>query len=301
VARFRDNERLLAVEPIYELGGLAIERVQRFDETALLADIERWTSWSFRIMLSGTRYIRYGEQSYVLAPSTIFLAGPLCEPVRTSALPGTGSDTVVLRFTTQRWRRFVDEHSCFGSRNAGILAADCEQPCLALRIVPPQLIHLVRRLIAAREALHPAPLELENHCRWLLQLLGELQYANGVRRTDRELSRRIEAAQTEIVRTLAERPSLRRVAAGLNVSMRQLQRDFVAVTGLTPLRYRNLIRLSEANTLLAETSLPIAAIAEQLGYPSLANFSAAFRQAYDCTPRQVRESAALSQPPAYGH
>ncbi len=298
MARFRDNEHLLAVEPIYERGGLAIERVQRFDETVLLADTEQWSSWSFRIMLGGTRYVRYAEQSYVLAPSTVLMSSPLVEPVHSSTLAGTGSDLVVLHFSGQRWRRFVELHPGFRAHNADALEGSPPRPFLGLRIAPPQLVHIVRRMIVAREALHPLPLELDNHCRLLLQLLGELQFRGGARRTDRELSRRIQAAQSEIIRTLAERPSLHNVADGLNVSLRQLQRDFVAVTGLTPLRYRNLIRLSEANMLLAETALPIAEIAQQLGYPSLANFSAAFRQTYQCSPRQMRDSAGTGVGPS---
>jgi AraC-like DNA-binding protein len=46
--------------------------------------------------------------------------------------------------------------------------------------------------------------------------------------------------------------------------------------------------MSEANSMLAETSMPIAQIAALLGYVSQAHFSAAFRQAYHCSPREVR-------------
>jgi AraC-like DNA-binding protein len=53
------------------------------------------------------------------------------------------------------------------------------------------------------------------------------------------------------------------------------------------------MRLSEANLLLAETRLPISEIAAQLGYTSPGHFSAAFRRAYDCSPRDVREPSRL--------
>ena len=44
----------------------------------------------------------------------------------------------------------------------------------------------------------------------------------------------------------------------------------IAASGAMRVRYRNIIRLSEANMLLAETGLPIAEIAARLGYPGLA-------------------------------
>ena len=84
------------------------------------------------------------------------------------------------------------------------------------------------------------------------------------------------------------------LADALGVSPRQLQRDFLACTGMTPIRYINLMRLSEANFLLAETQLPIAEIATALGYVSPTHFSAVFRQVYNCSPRDVRESSRLS-------
>ena len=141
-----------------------------------------------------------------------------------------------------------------------------------------------------RQAPHAAPRALENQCALLLDLILELRFGIEVRRDDHAQRRRVEAAQRRIVEALAQSPSLEQVAAELNVSLRQLQRDFLAFTGLTPVRYRNTMRLGEANRLLAETSLPIAEIAARLGYANVTHFSAAFRHDYHSSPREVRDS-----------
>jgi hypothetical protein len=86
VARFRDNTRQIVSESIYRRQGLKIERMRRFDETAFLPQRETWLSWSFHITLNGTRFVRYGDRSYTLGPSTIFWSSPIEEPVQSHAL-----------------------------------------------------------------------------------------------------------------------------------------------------------------------------------------------------------------------
>jgi AraC-like DNA-binding protein len=288
MARFRNNERQVVVEPIYHRDGLRIDRVQQFDQTALLPEIDRWRSWSMRVTLSGTRYITYRERAYSLVPNTILWHGPLKEVIRTRCLPGTGSDIAVLTFTAQRWSEFIGQHPIFKERNAGLLANALGQPLLALQIAPPQLLHVLRQYIALSQAPNASALALDNYGALLLRLVSELRFGSEIEYQEPERRRRVELAQARMVARLARPPSLSQIAGELNVSPRQLQRDFLAFTGLTPIRYLNVVRISEANRLLGETSIPIAQIAALLGYTSQAHFSAAFRQAYHCSPRQVR-------------
>ena len=67
------------------------------------------------------------------------------------------------------------------------------------------------------------------------------------------------------------------------------QADWLALLAQTERGYLNLLRLSEANTLLARSALPVAEVAALLGYASATHFSTAFRQVYGCSPRQVRQ------------
>jgi AraC-like DNA-binding protein len=290
MARFRHNQLNIVVEPVYQRDGLNVERVRRFDQTALLPDIEHWRAWSLRVTLNGTRYSGHDGHAYTLAPNTILWHSPLKEVVKTRGLPGTGSDVVVLSFTAQRWFRFIDQHPAFCTHNAELLGSKPGHQLVALQLAPPQLLHVLRRFVVLGRSPRATALALENYSTLLLRLIGDLRFDVAIQSRDDERRQRVELAQGRMVARLAQPPSLQQIAAGLNVSPRQLQRDFLAVTGLTPMRYLNLVRLSEANSLLAESSMPIAEIAALLGYVSQAHFSAAFRQAYGSSPRQVRDS-----------
>jgi AraC-like DNA-binding protein len=288
MARFRNNEHQIVAAPVLQRDGLRIERVQRFDQTALQPQIDRWRAWSFRIALNGTRYVTYQDQAYSLAPNTILWHGPLKEPVKTRCLPGTGSDMATISLTAQRWGEFVERHPAFREQHAELASGAPEQPLLALQIAPSQLLHVLRQLIVLSQAPSGAALALDNASGLLLRLIAELRFGVPGAGQEPERRQRVELAQARMVARLARPPSLSQIAADLNLSPRQLQRDFMAFTGLTPIRYLNVVRMSEANSLLAETSIPIAEIAALLGYASQAHFSTAFRQAYDCSPSEVR-------------
>ena len=289
MARFRYNDHQIVVEPVYRRDGLDIKRLQRFDQTALLTEVDRWRAWSFRITLSGTRYLSAQGQSYSLAPNTVLWHAPQKETVKTRWLPGTGSDVIILTFTALRWSQFVAEHAGFATRHAALLRGEEAQPVLALQFATPQLLHVLRQFVVLSQTAQPHELALENASHLLLRLLGEMLFGTALERQEPERRQRVELAQARMIARLARPPSLSQIASDLNVSPRQLQRDFRAFTGLTPMQYLNVVRMSEANSLLAETSLPIAQIAALLGYVSQAHFSAAFRQAYHCSPREVRE------------
>jgi AraC-like DNA-binding protein len=295
MARFRNNEHQIVAAPVLQRDGLQIQRVQRFDQTALLPELDRWRAWSFRITLSGTRYVTHQEQAYSLAPNTILWHGPLKQLIKTRCLPGTGSDLVIVSFTAERWSAFMAQHPAFHEHNAALGSGAAEQQVLALQIAPPQLLHVLRQLIVLSQMPGAAALALENASALLLGLIGELRFDIPSACQEPECRRRVELAQARMVARLARPPSLTQIAGDLNVSPRQLQRDFRAFTGLTPMRYLNVVRMSEANSLLAETSMPIAQIAALLGYVSQAHFSAAFRQAYYCSPREVREPRTTSK------
>lgn len=77
--------------------------------------------------------------------------------------------------------------------------------------------------------------------------------------------------------------------AGLPWSRRQLERRYLAATGLT-IKQRHLqLRLTEACRLLADPAAAITGIALDLGFPSSQHFSTVFRRAYGCSPSLWRE------------
>lgn len=66
---------------------------------------------------------------------------------------------------------------------------------------------------------------------------------------------------------------------------------FRNITGKSLYQYLQSIRIAKAMELLEMTNLPIAKIAEQVGFDSANNFSVAFRKATAITPSQCRENS----------
>jgi len=75
-------------------------------------------------------------------------------------------------------------------------------------------------------------------------------------------------------------------AAMCHMSKYHFLRVFKAVTGATPLEYRAGIRIDHAKELLKNSNFSVSEISENLGYSSLAYFSAAFKKATGCSPTE---------------
>ena len=84
---------------------------------------------------------------------------------------------------------------------------------------------------------------------------------------------------------------LGQVARQSGVSAFHFLRLFARVTGVTPHQYLVRARLRRAAKLLAEGTLPIAAIAYDVGFGDLSNFVRTFRRAAGCAPRDFRRPA----------
>ncbi|MCX2861909.1 helix-turn-helix domain-containing protein [Paucibacter sp. PLA-PC-4] len=69
---------------------------------------------------------------------------------------------------------------------------------------------------------------------------------------------------------------------------RSFQRRFRLVTGMTPLEYVHTLSLEEAKHLLETTTLPIEAIAEQVGYEDAAFFGRLFLRKVQLSAPQYR-------------
>lgn len=83
-------------------------------------------------------------------------------------------------------------------------------------------------------------------------------------------------------------PSLAEIAQLCGISVRQLVRAFKAATGQTVHQYFAVRQMDHARSLLAETELPLKAIAVELGFRQPASFTAAFVRACGETPSAYR-------------
>ncbi|MFN0059347.1 MAG: AlkA N-terminal domain-containing protein [Planctomycetota bacterium] len=89
-----------------------------------------------------------------------------------------------------------------------------------------------------------------------------------------------------------EHAKLVALARALAIGERQLRRLFVARLGASPLKVDSTRRVLFAKKLLTETTLPITQVALASGFRSLRRFNAAFRQAFERAPRELRRRVA---------
>lgn len=67
-----------------------------------------------------------------------------------------------------------------------------------------------------------------------------------------------------------------------------LNRTFYSYTGMTLHEYLNSVRMQQAEHLILNTSLPLSAIAEEVGLRSYPHFSGLFKAAFGCSPAHYR-------------
>lgn len=100
----------------------------------------------------------------------------------------------------------------------------------------------------------------------------------------------VAAAQSHIQQHFDQIIDFQRVADGLNISLRTLQRRFNQATDFTPLKYQQHIRIANARELLQNTNLSIQEIAETVGYSDAAHFAALFKRITEQAPHNWREA-----------
>lgn len=117
----------------------------------------------------------------------------------------------------------------------------------------------------------------------LLLMAGEVSFERG-----RPLDPRIHATLERIGTDLAADHSVDRLARAVNLSPSRFAHLFKTETGQTPQRYVSDVRIRQSLKLVELTHLPIAAVAESVGYHSAFHFSAAFRTKMGMSPRAYR-------------
>jgi DNA-binding response OmpR family regulator len=87
---------------------------------------------------------------------------------------------------------------------------------------------------------------------------------------------------------LSSPPTPEALAKILGTNEKYLNQAFHAAFALPVYAWLREERLRQARELLASTETPISSIGEHLGYSSGANFSKAFRERFNCSPRELR-------------
>lgn len=83
--------------------------------------------------------------------------------------------------------------------------------------------------------------------------------------------------------------SLEELAETIHVSVRTLQRRFLAATGLTPVQYLQAARIERAKDLLESERLPVPDVAARVGYQDRVAFGRLFKKMAGMTPAAYRQ------------
>lgn len=100
--------------------------------------------------------------------------------------------------------------------------------------------------------------------------------------------RLVVAAQNVLRETIANPPSLDRLARLVGTNRRRLNEAFQALCGQPVFGWLREERLRQANSLVSRSRTPFSVVSDTLGYSTPANFSKAFRQRFGCSPSEMR-------------
>lgn len=123
---------------------------------------------------------------------------------------------------------------------------------------------------------------LLTHLLMVLQRQEQIDAATAARET------RVARVVRHLHHHYTEHIDLGTLAETFYVSRHHLAREFRRSTGTTVITYVNDLRVDQARRLLVETELPIAQIADEVGFTTVTHFNRVFRERSGTTPRQVR-------------
>lgn len=101
---------------------------------------------------------------------------------------------------------------------------------------------------------------------------------------------RIELAVHDINKNYDSNLSLADYADMCNMSKYHFLRIFKKTVGVTPLEYRNNIRLEHAADMLCEENVSVEQVSFQLGFSSASYFSTVFKERYGVPPKQYQKN-----------
>lgn len=96
------------------------------------------------------------------------------------------------------------------------------------------------------------------------------------------------AATSLLLENMANPPGMEALVRQLGTNEKRLGEAFHEAFQLTVFGWLREQRLRLARQLIAQTDTPIADIAAHCGYPSPANFATAFKERFECSPRDFR-------------
>lgn len=124
---------------------------------------------------------------------------------------------------------------------------------------------------------------LRNRTEYILRVM-----ANSDREVAARLDDRVQRAMNYVTQRFNQSWSMDELAAECHLSTARLAALFKQQLGVSPVQWRDQLRMREARRLLSAGTQTITAVAEQLGYSDPLHFSRRFRQLVGVSPRDYR-------------
>lgn len=102
-------------------------------------------------------------------------------------------------------------------------------------------------------------------------------------------NRGLEEIRTYIAEHITENPSVSQLAQQYGMSEVSLRKKFREATGMSPVEYRNRLRLSRAVVYLEYGEISVQEISDMLGYATVSHFIKEFRATYGVPPLKYRK------------
>ena len=154
-----------------------------------------------------------------------------------------------------------------------------------------QLFELAMKLVdnpfdGAGGLIYTEALALELLC-YAVKGFSSITTAPNEQYTQRELHC-LNAARHYLMRQFAPVPNIKQIARVAGINEVTLKKGFKAVFGETPFEFSIRCRMQHAIVLLRDQRMPVARVAEAVGYGHQTSFATAFRRQFGMRPKDVR-------------
>ena len=105
----------------------------------------------------------------------------------------------------------------------------------------------------------------------------------------------VRRAMLLIEQKLAQHDLLTEISEALGISMRQLERRFVADVGISPREYKLQLRLARARWMIEHTDLSVTDVGFECGFGDCSHFSRAFTSHFKVRPSSLRRTARVNE------
>lgn len=182
---------------------------------------------------------------------------------------------------------------------------DFEQEFPDLRLITNQLFVVDRNRMTCAggtSVVHLAAYLIEKHCgraqatKSLRILIEDQPLPSKTLQPEPVISQRgndsmVRRAMLLIEEKLSEPDSILKISDALGLSLRQLERRFIADVGVTPRNYRLQLRLARAKWMIEHTDLSVTDVGLECGFGDCSHFSRAFSNYFKTSPSRLRRPA----------